>query len=186
MAFQKIWSQYIADDVGEEPDAEILTRFVQMHRSVPDRYFQQMEALFRQIDLASVQPGKVAAARQQLLAFNQQAIVLQVETILARLEETIELAFEREAAAAADRAAAEMLSTKIWGVSLGLAIAIASLLAFTTSRAITRPIQAITTVAQRVSRERNFKLQAPTTTEDEIATLARALNQLIQQVNQQQ
>lgn len=64
-----------------------------------------------------------------------------------------------------------------------LSIAIAFLLASYTSRAIARPIQAVTNIAQKVTQESNFDLQAPVTTKDEVGTLAISLNQLIQKVN---
>jgi two-component system, NtrC family, sensor kinase len=49
-------------------------------------------------------------------------------------------------------------------------------------RAITRPLQALTQVAQLVTQNANFNLQAFVTTEDEVGILALSLNKLIQQV----
>ncbi len=63
-----------------------------------------------------------------------------------------------------------------------LSVAIATLLPVYTSGIITSRINAVTDIALRVTKEANFELQAPVTTEDEIGTLADALNQLIQQV----
>ena len=47
---------------------------------------------------------------------------------------------------------------------------------------IAKPLQSVTTVAQQVTETNNFDLQAPVTTTDETATLATALNDLIQRV----
>ncbi|MEO3706922.1 hypothetical protein [Trichormus azollae] len=63
-----------------------------------------------------------------------------------------------------------------------LSVAIATIVAVYTSRIITRPINAVTDIPLRVTKEANFELQAPVTTEDKIGNLAHALNQLIQQV----
>jgi signal transduction histidine kinase len=63
-----------------------------------------------------------------------------------------------------------------------LSMAIAAALAFYTSRAIARPIKAVTKVAEQATQEGNFELQAPVTSEDEIGVLATSLNHLIQQV----
>jgi two-component system, NtrC family, sensor kinase len=52
------------------------------------------------------------------------------------------------------------------------------------ARAITRPLKALTQVAQLVTQNSNFNLQASVTTEDEVGILALSLNQLIQQVKQ--
>lgn len=66
--------------------------------------------------------------------------------------------------------------------SIMLSIGIAGILAFYTSRAIARSIETVTRVAQQVTQESNFELQAPVTTEDEMGVLATSLNHLIQQV----
>ncbi len=65
--------------------------------------------------------------------------------------------------------------------SLGCLI-LALFLGLTISRSIANPIQALTEVAQRVTQESNFDLQAPVTTHDETGFLATALNHLIQRV----
>jgi nitrogen fixation/metabolism regulation signal transduction histidine kinase len=70
---------------------------------------------------------------------------------------------------------AEKLRVYIISGSLSLSIAIATLLAIYTSRTIARPIQAVTHVAQQVTEEYNFDLQAPITTNDEIGILAASL-----------
>ena len=49
-----------------------------------------------------------------------------------------------------------------------------------TSRAIARPLKAVKRVAQQVTQEANFDLQVEVSTEDEVGSLARSLNQLIQ------
>lgn len=53
-----------------------------------------------------------------------------------------------------------------------------------TAKAITRPLQAVSQVAQKVTRDANFSLQAPVLTKDEVGVVATSLNQLIQQVQQ--
>jgi signal transduction histidine kinase len=77
---------------------------------------------------------------------------------------------------------AKVLRVMIIITSMALSMAIALALAFYTSRAIARPIKAVTNVAKRATQEGNFELQAPVTTEDEVGVLATSLNQLIQQV----
>ncbi len=67
--------------------------------------------------------------------------------------------------------------------SMLLSVAIAAILAFYTSKIIAHPINAVTNIAQRVTQEANFDLQAPVITQDEIGALTSSLNQLIQQVN---
>ncbi len=53
-----------------------------------------------------------------------------------------------------------------------------------TAKAITRPLQAVSQVAQKLTRDSNFSLQVPVLTKDEVGVVATSLNQLIQQVQQ--
>ena len=73
------------------------------------------------------------------------------------------------------------MQAQILIASMLLSMAIAAILAFYTSKIIAHPINAVTNIAQRVTQEANFDLQAPVTTED-VGALTSSLNQLIQQV----
>jgi len=68
--------------------------------------------------------------------------------------------------------------------SMLISALIAVALADKTSRAIAQPIETVTNVAQQVTREANFNLQVPVTTQDEIGVLAVSFNQLIQRVSE--
>lgn len=79
----------------------------------------------------------------------------------------------------------ETAQWKLWehlGLLFLLGSSILAVIGFFIARTITRPLQAVTWVAQRVTQESNFDLQAPVTTEDEVGILAISFNQLIQQV----
>lgn len=90
----------------------------------------------------------------------------------------------QEQAAEAELRRAELLRTEIIFISLAVSGAIALIIAFFTSRAIARPIQLVTDVAQQVTDENNFDLQVTVESQDEIGILASALNRLIYQVKQ--
>ncbi|MEH2225734.1 sensor histidine kinase [Nostoc sp.] len=79
----------------------------------------------------------------------------------------------------------EVAQYKLWqhlGLLFLLGSSILAITGFLIARTITRSLKAVTQVAQRVTQESNFDLQAPVTTEDEVGILAIAFNQLIQQV----
>ncbi|NDJ23074.1 HAMP domain-containing protein [Nostoc sp. B(2019)] len=79
----------------------------------------------------------------------------------------------------------EVAQWKLWerlGLLFLLGSTIVAIVGFLIARAITRHLQAVTKVAQRVTQDSNFEIQAPVTTEDEVGILAISLNQLIQQV----
>lgn len=78
---------------------------------------------------------------------------------------------------------AESLGGKILLASLFLSALIATVLALYTSKAIAAPLEATTKIAQQVTEESNFELQAPVTTGDEIGQLTISVNHLIQEVS---
>lgn len=75
---------------------------------------------------------------------------------------------------------AEVWRMQIILTSLIASVIVASLLAFFTSRAISRPLESIAKVAQQVTRDGNTNLRVTVFTNDEMGTLANALNQLIE------
>ncbi|MBE9035626.1 sensor histidine kinase [aff. Roholtiella sp. LEGE 12411] len=79
----------------------------------------------------------------------------------------------------------EVAQWKLWehlGRLFLLGSSIVAVIGFLIARTITRHLKAVTQIAQRVTQESNFDLQAPVTTEDEVGILAISFNQLIQQV----
>ena len=100
-----------------------------------------------------------------------------------KLAKYSQMAQSREEEAEVNLARAEKLRTQIIVASLLLSIPIATLLGLYISREITQPLSAVTQIAQRVSIESNFNLQAPVTTKDEVGILATTFNQMVSQIN---
>ena len=101
-----------------------------------------------------------------------------------RLQRFSELAEQREEEAENELLKAETLRTQIIVLTSALSVAITILLAIYISRSIARPIQSLTNVAQKVTQESNFDLQASVETKDEVSVLANSLNRLILRVKQ--
>lgn len=76
----------------------------------------------------------------------------------------------------------EILRMQVILGSLVASVIAASLLVVFTSQAISHPLESLTDVAQKVTRDANINLRATVLTKDEIGTLANALNQLIEWV----
>ncbi len=68
-------------------------------------------------------------------------------------------------------------------VSMFISVTLAGLIAYRTSRAIAEPVITVTAVAEKVAQESNFDLRAPVSSQDEIASLAQSLNNLIERVS---
>ena len=118
-----------------------------------------------------------------LLDLERDKIGFQLDRALNDLAEIIDRAQNQEDAAREAVLQAQTLRVQIIIGSIVLSIVVAVLLASFTSRAIAKPIAAVTKIAQQVTEESNFKLQVPVTSTDEVGVLATSLNQLIQKVN---
>ncbi|NEQ98427.1 MAG: HAMP domain-containing histidine kinase [Cyanothece sp. SIO2G6] len=89
---------------------------------------------------------------------------------------------EYEAIASLALQQAERLRTQVILLSLALSIGISSILSWYLSRSIAQPLAAVTQTAQQVTRDENFDLRVTVNSDDEVGTVAIALNQLIERV----
>jgi signal transduction histidine kinase len=77
--------------------------------------------------------------------------------------------------------AKRILWIRLWSFFF-LVAGVATCVGIQIAHAITRPLKAVTKVAQQATREGNFTLQVPVTTQDEVGVLAVSFNSLIQRV----
>jgi len=74
----------------------------------------------------------------------------------------------------------------ILGGIMAISLLVAALLSLWLQGSVTGPILAVTNVAQKIVRDRDFMLRAPRTTNDEIGTLVDAFNSMLTEVSQRQ
>jgi len=163
-------------------DYQQLQQFAQLNGKTVESYFQQVQKLLATAKLSALNPKQQQALGQNLNNFVAGETALKLKEFS---EDSAKLAGNfREKADEAFRTyeEAEKLGTLILVCSLAVSAGIAALLAAYTSRAIARPLEATTLIAQRVTEESNFDLQVPVTTSDEVGMLAVSLNELIQRV----
>ncbi|MEG3916897.1 ATP-binding protein [Microcoleus sp. w2-18bC1] len=129
-------------------------------------------------------PAKQLVKRKLLSNLDRDKIGLELDRAVNDIAEIIDRAQEQEDAGREDLLRAQTLRVQIILGSMALSIIVAAVLAGFTSRAIAKPLAAVTKIAQRVTEESNFQLQVPVTSTDEVGVLATSLNQLIQKVNQ--
>jgi signal transduction histidine kinase len=191
---QDIWAElktFVAKTLPlHEALQKAMPAFFQTYDLVPQRYAQEVDrqvAQIRKLNLA--RPADVKQAQALLLAFTNSDLALEFDGISDDLVSLIDQAYQELKEAESLYQQAGEVAQKIVAASIGLSVAIAMLLAFLTSRAIARPIQALTSIARRSTEESNFDLQATVEYNDEIGALANAFNQLtraVQQLLQQQ
>ena len=185
--FQQTWAEFESsyDESEIEETSEELEAFddlLETYPSTAGAYLQQVEALLKQINSAHQTDGQSKAAQALLADFNRRLPSLGLHDFMANLEQLIETIHEELDETQDVLSTASRLRIQIMVVSMTLSVAIAALLALFSGRVTTRPIEALTTVAQRVTQESDFTLRANATTEDEVGVLANSLNQLIEWV----
>ncbi|MEM1170738.1 MAG: ATP-binding protein [Cyanobacteria bacterium P01_H01_bin.35] len=167
---------------------EVFQEVLQSYRQTWDLYAQLMERIWQEIDPLNLPLEDMPTARQRVLAVNtgKEAIEIRIqfEKLSESLNQLIDRARKEQTIANNKLLRSEVLRLRIIIGSMVLSVAIATGLAFYTSRAIAHPLKTVTETAQRVTAESNFDLQATVTTTDEVGLLAVSLNQLIQWVGQ--
>ena len=148
------------------------------------RFYNRTQAFIQIIESLGYTPETLNQAQKELIAFAQSEEFRAFVELSDQLDPFIVQVKQREMEAAESLQQAEKLRFSLVIGSLLTSSAIATLVGFYTSRAISQPIKAVTKVAQNVTQNSNFDLQAPVTREDEVGSLAISLNQLIQQVKQ--
>ncbi|MEG3847390.1 HAMP domain-containing sensor histidine kinase [Microcoleus sp. herbarium19] len=165
-------------------DIEGLQEFRTNYGSLLFNYVRQLETVTEKISKLAPKSNKKSVKRKLLSNLDRdRKIGLQLDRAANDLAEIIDRVQEQEDAAQEALLEAQALRVRIIVGSIGLSIVVAALLASYTSRAIAKPIAAVTKIAQRVTEESNFQLQVPVTSTDEVGVLATSLNQLIQKVN---
>jgi len=145
-------------------------------------YHQTVRSLLEKVNSETITINQDQAVKSFLLKNLQEDLIPKFETVYANLDEIVRLTEIQQQQAKAKFKEAKILRASIIAGSMMLSIGIAAVLAIYTSRAIARPIQAVTRVAEQATQDGNFDLQAPVMTEDEIGVLATSLNHLIQRV----
>ena len=190
--FKQLWLQFhvekqhkkyseIRDSLAE---IEATKKIIQAYKNIPEAYLLHSEEILKPIDLHKLSLEDIEAIQKRLFEFTKSPEFLKFNDFSDSLNELIKFAEEEYNQAQAIREAAHTIGMQIIVTSVFLSVVLAVLLAIYTSRAIARPIQSTTKVAQQVTQEGNFDLQAPVITEDEVGALTTSLNQLIQRVKQ--
>ena len=167
-------------------DLQDYQHLVRAYEQTVEDYFQLIQSLWTKMDNSNSNTSKTGATKQQVLETIQSQRAMAMEIKFERLSENL-LSIANLVAIQDDEAnqqliQAQVLKRKIIIISMVLSVALAIFLAKYTSMAIASPLQEVTRVAEKVTRQSDFEIQAQVNTQDEVGTLAEALNQLIAQV----
>jgi len=159
-----------------------LIELLKDYEKTTQSYSQLVKYLLKEINVFDLKPEQIEGAQQVLLRTISGDVSIKFDRLTDRLNRLIDTAQSQHNQAAEILEWSSALRFWITMASMCMSGALAAVLAFYTSRAIARPLEAVTQVAQQVAKESNFHLQAPVTSQDEVGILATSLNQLIKQI----
>jgi signal transduction histidine kinase len=145
-------------------------------------YSQKLKALVQQIKPSNLKLQEVPTAQQALLSFTNSELSFKLHDFSEELTKLVSNLQAEQAELLELREQVEDVGQVIQLTTLVVAVAIAILLSVYTSRALARPLETTSAIAQQVARESNFDLRVPIATTDEIGSLATSLNYLIERV----
>jgi signal transduction histidine kinase/DNA-binding response OmpR family regulator len=157
------------------------------YRRVTKEYRDLILKLWGEIDPPNLRADEIEPARQTIIntltSRDATQIAIEFDRLLENLvwiEEVIDNQYHN---AERERIEAEYLRRWIIVASILSSLLLSSLLVFLTSSAIARPLQSLEQVATQITQDSNFNLRCPVTTHDEVATLAKAFNQLVERIS---
>ncbi|MGL5082582.1 MAG: sensor histidine kinase [Microcoleaceae cyanobacterium] len=177
----KSYENPLVEETDEE--LEIFNTLNRKYDGLLESYQQQINTVVQKIDLSNRTAESVAANQKILLALDYgNHTVSKVNYFFNEIKELVETVREEEQEVDQALRKARRLRVKILTASMLLSLVAATWIAFYISQAISCPLRSATKVAQEVTQEDDFSLQAPVTTDDEVGQLTTALNQLIHRV----
>lgn len=147
-----------------------------------DSYVEAIESNLQQLESLPSQSEQIESVQKQLLRITRSEEAMNLERMNVQLSNILDIAQKQEQQGGEMMEDAQGLEKLIIILSMLGSVAIASTVALRTSRAIAQPVVTVTQIAQQVAKDGNFELRAPVTSEDEIGSLARSINYLIERV----
>ncbi|MDJ0733406.1 MAG: ATP-binding protein [Nostocaceae cyanobacterium] len=183
---QKI-QRYIADFIDSNPKYLAATEgtlktLINDYDLTLQNYVEQIEPILEKIE--QQQSQQLSDEREKLLVILGSYTAIRLDQLNDQLSNILQTARQQEYKRSQDVHSAKQIERLIAILSILVSVAIAAVVAWRTSRAIAEPVIVVTQVAEQVARKSNFDLRAPVTTKDEIGSLAKSLNDLIERVSE--
>lgn len=162
---------------------ETLSQFIHAYTQRLIHYNNEVQRLVPP-QAADASAAERAGVQQQLQALATGDEARAIDTSHMQLLRVMEKARAQERRAGEELETAQGWEKLIIMLSITGSATIAGMTAWRTTVAIARPLETLTQVAQQAAQQSNFEVQVPVTSNDEIGTLGRSFNALIEQVSQ--
>ena len=165
--------------------ADRIPKLLKTYRGVPEAYLEEIGKILQQIDSLNLDsPEKITTAQKVLLDFTNNSLALKFDAISDDLVGLLKVSDANYLVAEKALKHADKIHFWVTSGSILLSTMLAILFAYYISISISHPLKNLTYLAQEVTQESNFELQASVTTADEIGVLATSFNQMILKVKQ--
>ncbi|MFM2062218.1 MAG: hypothetical protein RLZZ507_1888 [Cyanobacteriota bacterium] len=162
------------------------TILVEGYQNTTQLYTATIQGFWRYLEGNSLTFQKNSSAQSILLILlndpEYTKLNIEFERLSEQLNQIIKSADTQRDEANISFAKAKELRVQIIISGIVLSSFIAVALAFFTTKLITRPLQAVTNTARKITEESNFNIRANVISNDEVGTLAASLNRLVEWV----
>lgn len=162
-----------------------ISSLLKTYQGIPEAYFQEVNNILQQIDFSDLDsPEKITTTQKLLLNFTNSSLALKFDGISDDLNGLVEISDRDYQSAEKALKDADQIHIWVTSSSMLLSTMLAILFAYYISISISRPLKQLTNLAQEVTQNSNFELQASVSTADEVGVLATSFNRMIFKVKQ--
>ncbi|HBK21503.1 MAG TPA: two-component sensor histidine kinase, partial [Planktothrix sp. UBA10369] len=169
-------------DIKIQQDYQALQDLTQRYKERLNNYSEQFEKLIQTTEQPNLNPKILESVQKSLLNLNRTTGIIQVYPVYAETTQLENKFRNRAETALKNYERIESFSKIIIIITVFVSSGLAIIFAIFTSNMIANPLDIMIKVAEQVSEESDFALQAPVTSSDEIGVLTQSLNHLIQRV----
>jgi two-component system NtrC family sensor kinase len=179
---KKSYAEATVDETNEE--VAIFEELVSSYEQNVLSHFSATKAQIDQLQPTNFQEEQLPAVSAKFREINNTELNADSDKFLAILDELLEEIDEESEGSEQAIEKADRLRTVTIAIATLSSILVAAILAYLITRAIANPLQKTTAIAEKVTEEEDFSLQAPVITNDEVGQLTDSLNKLIFKVRQ--
>ena len=169
-------------DIKIQEDYQALQDLTQRYKERLTNYSEQFETLIQTTEKPNLSPKILQSVQKSLINLNRTSGIIQVYPVYAETTQLENRFRKRAETAMRDYETIESIGNNIIIITVVLSSGLAIVFAIFTGYMIATPLDIMIKVAEQVSEESDFALQAPVTSSDEIGVLTQSLNHLIQRV----
>ncbi|WRH68816.1 MAG: ATP-binding protein [Planktothrix sp. GU0601_MAG3] len=169
-------------DLAILQDYQALQDLTQRYQERLTNYAEKFETLIQTTEKPNLNPQILKSVQKSLINLNRTTGIIQVYPVYAETTQLENRFRKRAETALKNYEKIELLGNIIIITTVVLSSGLAIVFAIFTGHIIATPLDIMIKVAEQVSEESDFALQAPVTSSDEIGVLTESLNHLIQRV----